>query len=37
MGKKGEGKTLPVAPGSPGLPWDPFGGLTQPPPAKKDG
>lgn len=31
----GKGKTLPVAPGTPGLPWDPFGGLTQPAPKNK--
>lgn len=32
----GKGKTLPVAPGTPGFPWDPFGGLTQPAPANKN-
>lgn len=31
----GKGKTLPVAPGAPGFPWDPFGGLTQPAPENK--
>lgn len=31
----GKGKTLPVAPGNPGFPWDPFGGLTQPAPENK--
>lgn len=34
---KGKGKMLPVTPGSPGLPWDPCGGLTQPAPANKEG